>query len=442
MPERRGPRVELVWPGKDEALALAEVPPRSQLVGDLNAGQVFLEGDNLEVLKHLVGTHTGAVKLIYIDPPYNTGKSFVYRDDEHPDHAAWLSMMAPRLVLARRLLTDDGVIAVSIDSGEVHHLALLMDEVFGEANRLNDIVWVSNLKGRQLEAPGAAVTHEHILVYARDAGRVPQFRGSLAELHALMPSVYKRAGYPIQHDDRGPFVTKNELHNTNSRFNEQTAPSMVFRIHHHPGTGEVRVTDIDDETVFPGFVTAMPHPNAREGVRFHAWRWSRARVLAEHAELKFDTAGDRLRIWTKIRDTDGVALKDLVIGPGTLTGQADLAALGLARVFDTPKPVALLRPLIAAATGPDDLVLDFFAGSGSTGHAVALQNSLDGGRRRCLSVNNAEPTHPRSIAAAQGFASVADITRSRLDRVLAVVPGAAEAGLGLAGLRESGGDDA
>ncbi|GAB3795954.1 site-specific DNA-methyltransferase [Humibacter antri] len=416
-------RYGLEWPGKRAAALCAATPATTNLreaedesVDGASTGNVFIAGDNLEALKLLRQTHAGTVKLIYIDPPYNTRNDFVYNDDFGPSHSAWLNMMYPRLILARDLLTDDGVGFVSIDGNEVAQLELLLAEVFGARNVVATIVWVSNLKGRQLPGGGPAGTHEYILCFARNADAVARFRGSASDLHALMPAVYRRPGYAVKHDGKGPYVTKNELYNTNSRFNERTAPTMVFRIHYQPETGEVRVTDIDDDTSFEGFVTAMPHPNHRSGIDWHAWRWSRARVLADRDELEFDASGERLRIRTKVRDVDGMTMKDVVIGPSTMTGQRDLDDLGMHHLFDAPKPVALLRTLMAVTTSDDDLVLDFFAGSGTTAQAVMEQNADDGGHRRFILVQRDERTSPRSEAAAAGFATIADVTAERMRR--------------------------
>jgi len=522
-------RYRLDWPGKRAAASSASAPPVSRMrevpdasVGAASSCNLLIEGDNLEALKLLRATHAGSVKLIYIDPPYNTRNDFVYHDDfalsrrafrdlhssrEHaagltdpveanaveadvieaealeadvpeadvleaqakpkpveslespespeapaalespealelsglpealelPDlledvdeeptadagghlHSAWLSMMYPRLLVARDLLADEGVGFVSIDGNEVAQLKLLLAEVFGARNVVATIVWVSNLKGRQISGGGPAGTHEYILCFARNVDAVARFRGSASQLHALMPAIYRHPGYAVKHDAKGPYVTKNELYNTNSRFNERTAPTMVYRIHYHPGTGEVRVTDIDDETEFDGFVTAMPHTNHRAGLNWHAWRWSRSRVLADHDELEFDTTGGSLRIRTKVRDVDGMTLKDVVLGPSTMSGQRDLDELGMHLLFDSPKPVELLRTLIAVTTSDDDLVLDFFAGSGTTAQAVMEQNAEDGGRRRFILVQLDAPVPPRSPAAAAGHATIADVTAERIWR--------------------------
>lgn len=457
-------RYGLQWAGKQEAVRTllsasrgALLPELDQSVNFTQAISAFIEGDNLEVLKLLQKAYNDRVKLIYIDPPYNTGNDFVYNDDfsdglrgylkytgqlDHQGnrmstsldssgrrHSRWLSMMYPRLVLARNLMTQDGVIFVSIDSNELSNLKLMLDEVFGNENYLNTFVWASNLKGRQIGDSGAVGTHEYLLSYARNASEVGQFRGSQKALSALMPSVYKGAGYMLKEDDRGPYVTKNELYNTNSKFNESTAPTMVFRIHYNPESGEVRVSDIDDDETHSGFVTAMPHTNARPDRKWHAWRWSRAKVLADHADLEFEVSEKRLRIRTKVRDVDGTAVKDLIVGPSTVTGQADLKAAGLERMFETPKPVAVLQMLVAMVTKPSDLVMDFFAGSGSTAHAVALQNAADGGNRRFICINIPEETAQGSEARKCGYGTVSAITLARLQWVSKNVGGAEAAGL-------------
>ena len=444
-------RYRLDWPGKREALLLSNSPTartlrpeREESVDFDNTRNLFIEGDNLDVLKLLQEPLLGQVKMIYIDPPYNTGNDFLYADDfadSRDDylrqsgqvnetgarlvstsetggrfHSAWLSMMYARLKVARSLLTEDGVGFVSIDGNEVAQLKMLLSELYGPDNFVATIIWVSNLKGRQISDGGPAGTHEYILCFAKNAQAISQFRGSGASFRKLMPDVYKGAAYALKEDAKGPYVTKNELYNTNSKFNERTAPTMVFRIHYNPDSGEVRVSDLEDDTSYPGFITAMPHANSRPGLNWHAWRWSRAKILADHEDLEFDTSNGKLRIRTKIRDVDGMTMKDIVIGPSTMTGQADLDALGMGRLFDTPKPVGLLETLISVATGPDDLVLDFFAGSSATAEAVLWQNAKDGGHRRFIMVQLDEACGAGTPAAAEGFATIAGIGRERVRR--------------------------
>lgn len=449
----------LNWHGKRQARQLALTPstgtlrpcPEESVDWDTTQN-IFIEGDNLEVLKLLQKSYAGRINVIYIDPPYNTGNDFIYPDDFSDSirkyhgltgqsldgarassntesggrfHTNWLNMMYPRLRIARDLLAPDGVGFISLDGNEVAHCRAMLSELLGEENFVATIVWVSNLKGRQIGDGGPVGTHEYVLCFARNAASIQQFRGSGREFRELMPQVYKGAGYDVEHDAKGPFVVKNELYNTNSKFNENTAPTMVFRIHHNFSTGETRVTDIDDAKTFDGFTLIMPHRNARPGVSYHAWRWSRSKVLDESEDLKFERYGDTARIYTKIRDVDGMALKDIVIGPSTVTGQEDLESLDLARTFDTVKPVELLRMLISSGAKKDALVLDFFAGSASTGHAVYAQNAVDGGSRKFILVQLPLPLDPEAEASKPALeicrklgkpANIAEVSKERLRR--------------------------
>lgn len=444
-------RLRLDWPGKRAARFNADAPIAKTLrpmpeesVAFNSTRNLVIEGDSLDAIKLIEESYLGKVDIIYIDPPYNTGNDFVYADTfgssrmdylvesnqvsaagdrlvSNPEsngrfHSDWLSMMYARLKAARSLLSDTGVGFVSIDEGEVAHLKLILSELYGSRNFVSSIVWVSNLKGRQIGSGGPARTHEYILCFARNVEAIMDFRGSHENFRALMPDVYRGKGYELKYDAKGAYVTKNELYNTNSKFNEATARTMVFNIHYNPSTEEVRVTDVEDPTVFPGFALARPHRNARAGVSWHAWRWSRAKVLRDFEDLEFQVSGSQLRIWTKVRDVDGVTMKDIIMGPSTITGQADLDALGLGRVFDTPKPVSLLQTLIGAAAPSDALVMDFFAGSGTTAEAVLRANAHDGGSRRFILVQLDERCRPDSEASRAGFSSIAEVTRERVRR--------------------------
>jgi adenine-specific DNA-methyltransferase len=441
-------RYSLTWPGKADCFKTIQAPSLGTLLPakdeSLNwdtTENLIIEGDNLEVLKLLQKSYLGKVKMIYIDPPYNTGNDFIYPDDYAESlktylqytgqadesgrrfstntdtdgrfHTKWLNMMYPRLYLARNLLRDDGVIFISIDDNEVENLRRTCDEVFGEDNFLSCMVWVSNLKGREIGDAGPVRTHEYLMCFARDAQSVSKFRAPAAQLKAMMPSVYKTADYELKFDAAGPYVTKNELYNTNSKFNEKTRPTLVFNIHHNFETGDTRTTDLEDPTTFDGYITARPHPNARGGVSYHAWRWGRRKIEAEAAELEFINIDGRLRIFTKVRDVEGMAVKDLILGPSTTTGQDDLTSLGLGRQFDNAKPVDVIRLLATAVTALNDIALDFFAGSGTTAHAVLDLNRQDGGNRKFILVQLPEPTDR------EDYRTIADITKERVRRVIA-----------------------
>lgn len=446
-------RFGLFWPGKKRALRAAQESTAATLKPDVEHSKdwdatqnVFIEGDNLEVLKILQKHYHGKIKMIYIDPPYNTGKDFVYPDNfkegletylewtrqvneegkkvstnaesEGRYHSNWLNMMYPRLKLARNLLTDDGVIFISIDDNEIDNLLKLGKEVFGEANYLNTFVWVSNLKGRQISASGAAGTKEYIVCFARRSDDAGEFRASGTRLKALMPSIYKGFNYTAQSDERGPYVIKNELYNTNSAFNEVTRPNLVFDIYFDPTTKEVRTEIVSDAHLHEGFVKISPHQNNNGINKYHAFRWGRPKVVAESYDLEFAETPSGWKAYTKVRDIDSTSVKDLIMDITTSEGSADIERLGLdPKWFDYPKPVNLIKMLVETATAEDSIVLDFFAGSATTAHAVLQKNTEDGGTRRFIQVQLPEPLSEESAARKAGLDTIADISQARIRAV-------------------------
>ena len=389
---------------------------------DLTAWNTFLEGDNLEVMGALA---PGSVDLVYADPPYNTGNVFAYadrfRDATHADpyagrHAAWVAMMRPRLVLVREVLAPHGAIFVSIDDNEVAHLRLLLDEVFGEANFLAQIVVNLNPKGRQL-GNGFATDHEYVLAYARDV--------KLCAVDASSSESVNEDDFPHTSDDGRRFRYL-PLRNTNKKFNPATAPTMHFPLWADPGSGRVATTE------FAGSVAISPvFGDGRPAV----WRWSRPLIDERPGDLVCRTIrgreGERADIFQLdwLHREGGRRKKLRTIWHSEEIGSTDTAVAELKQlvghVFESPKPTGLLRRILA--TMPTDaVVLDPFAGSGTTGHAVALANVADGGTRRCLSINSAEPTREGSNAQLAGLATVADITRARLAAVAEQVGGGLE----------------
>ena len=451
-------RYEFMWPGKREARRLASEPcaktlrPEKQRSVDWEATQnLYIEGDNLDALKLLRETYAGTIKFIYLDPPYNTGHDFVYADDfsrsrkEYETasgevdeeggrlfqnlissgrfHSDWCSMMYPRLILARDLLCEDGVLAVSIDDNEVDNLKKILDEVFGAENRLNTMVWVSNLKGRQISDAGAAVCHEYVLVYARDRERAPQFKGKVGALKALMPAIYKGFDYKLHEDERGSYIFTNELYNSNSKFNEETSPTLIFQIFWNPKTGEVRTADLGVSCP-EGFIAIEPHRNSDGVHRYHAWRWSRRKVESDYFDLHFERRGDgEARVFTKRRNVDATRLKDLAMGISTSTGVADFTRHFGAAYFDYAKPVDLIATLVDAATGEGDIVMDFFSGSATTAEAVMKANARDHLARPFICVQLPEPTPEGSQAARDGYATICDIGEERIRRAGAAMKG-------------------
>lgn len=368
-------RYGLQWAGRHEAVRSLLTPSRGALTPDPKsslgfdtARNVFIEGDNLEVLKLLQKAYNDSVKVIFIDPPYNTGNDFVYKDDfmdglrgylgytgqldEEGNrvstqveaggrrHSRWLSMMYPRLVLARNLLRQDGAIFVSIDDNEGANLRLLMDEVFGGENFLANIVWKHTQQSKNDE-PYFSRHWNSILVYRRSA-----------ELD-------------------GWLLPRNETHNKAYR-NPDGDSKGAWR------SGDVR--------------SPSPRPTLRYNIETpsggiieppaNGWRWSRESVAEKIASGEIVFSEDETRIIRKIylADQGGRTPENVWDGQEvgvTRDANREIQEIFGSTVFDTPKPTGLIRRVLQLATRPDsdDLVLDFFAGSGSTAHAVALQNA-------------------------------------------------------------------
>ena len=370
-------------------------------------------GDNLGVLPLIA---PGSIDLVYTDPPYNTGNDFAYvdrfRDGTHADpyagrHAAWTAMMRPRLEAMREVLAPHGAVFVSIDDNEAAHLRLLMDEVFGEANFLAQVVVNLNPKGRQL-GRGFATSHEYVLAYAR---HLPSCAVDGATTEAV-----DEADFPLTAPDGRRFRYL-PLRNTNKKFNPVSTPTLHYPLHGDPVTGRVSVTEFDGSTALtPVFGDGRPA----------VWRWSRPRVEERPGDLECRVirgrSGERADIfqrdWLHREGGRRKKLRTIWLAEeigSTDTAVAELKAL-VGHVFESPKPTGLVRRILS--TLPDDVVvLDPFAGSGTTGHAVALANAADGGTRRCISINSAEPTREGSNARLAGLATVADITRARLAAV-------------------------
>ena len=392
---------------------------RAPSVNRVAPWNTFVEGDNLEVLPRLASSGSfGPFDLIYLDPPYNTGNPFVYGDKvagrRAERHRTWAAMMRPRLEAVRDVMSERGAVFVSIDDNEVAHLRLLMDDVFGEESFLAQVVVNLNPKGRQL-GRGFATSHEYLLVYARSL--------AACALDASSPSLVDPRDFPLTTDD-GRRHRRLPLRNTNKKFNPVTAPTMHFAIYGDPETGQV-ATD-----PFPGALEIKPvFGDGGPAV----WRWSAAKIDAQPDDLVCRWVGtaERRRADVFQRDWlhEGRRKKLRTIWLAEEIGSTDTAVTELkalvGHLFESPKPTGLLRRILE--TMPDDArVLDPFAGSGTTGHAVALQNAADGGRRTCVSVNAPEPVRPGSNADLAGLRWVSDVTRARLEAVADVVGGGYE----------------
>ncbi|RUQ21138.1 site-specific DNA-methyltransferase [Kocuria sp. HSID16901] len=402
----------LMWPGKSEARRLAEAPTAARLVtmdgrGARCGHTTMIEGDSLDALKLLTRTHAKAFGLIYLDPPYNCGTRADYRDDFRRSqasencavnslattkgrrsagrrHSLWLDLMYARLWVARELLQESGVVAISIDDHEAPRLRLLLDEIFGEECFQATIVWERKYSPAN-DSRRFSTVHEYILVYAR-----PGFRPGLLPRTERMNAAYR-------HDDGD-------------------------------GRGRYRPSDLSVRTYRPTHDYPVINPKTgRAHVPPRGRSWS---VSAEAMDALIEEG----RVYWGVDQTHGPQLKRYLseVQPGVVPttwwarevaghthgARAELRALfGTTGVFDTPKPVELIQRLLRVASGPDTLVLDFFAGSGTTAHAVMRQNAEDGGRRGVVLVQTPEPIDPgRKPEISAEYPTIAHVMRERVRR--------------------------
>ena len=354
---------------------------------------LIIHGDNLHALKALLPRYAGRVKCIYIDPPYNTGNEcWVYNDNVNSPllqewlkqnspvdgedlerHDKWLCMMWPRLHLLRELLADDGVIFVSIDDNEQHHLRMLMDEIFGLENSIAQIVVQTNPRGRSLRRD-IAQTHEYVLMYAKDI--------DVAEIHKI-PKPEKSLSEYDKIDEGGSYRLL-RLRNTGIQFfNRETRPNLFFPIYVNPTNGD---TSLSSSTIS---VEVLPTNN--DGID-GCWTWSKGKINDNPGLIVGQkTRGDEWRIYRK----DYLSGESLLTRPKSLlidkevnheVGKEMLKKLFSSAPFDYPKSTALIASLVRLACKGEGIVLDSFAGSGTTAHAVLSLNKEDGGSRKFILV--------------------------------------------------------
>ena len=453
--ENRQEYYKFTWNGKEAARAYARVPSMGTLrpcveessgkdgtPGEFDSENLYIEGDNLEVLKLLQGPYHKKVKMIYIDPPYNTGKDFVYPDnyrdslsnykaltgqtDEegratraNPEtsgryHTDWLNMMYSRLILARNLLSDDGIIFISIDDNEVYNLKKMCDDVFGEENYINHFAWVVNITGRQISGVGAAKTWESVLLYAKNIDNVNTLSVDISFAKEKMPDAYKGFEKDIRHDAIGEFAVGDTLYNHNRKFNEETRSTLVFSIFYNPNTGQIIPGDIGEKK--DCFTEIPPHPNGDGIHHYHAWRWSRQKIENESYNLLVErTPSGKYEVYTKIREFSVTTLKDLITNISN--GDAEVQSLfGGKKYFDYPKSVDLLTAFLSSFVDKDAIVLDFFSGSATTAHAVMQTNARSGEKRRYIMVQLPELCESGTPAAKAGYKNICEIGKERIRR--------------------------
>lgn len=423
----QGEHYELSWAGKTEARKEVQKQTTATLVPDkensLNFGttqNLFIEGDNLEVLRILQKSYFGKVKMIYIDPPYNTGNdSFVYPDDyaerkeeylKRTDakdkegffkkldlwkknsresghfHSVWLSMMYPRLYLARNLMREDGVIFISIDDNEASNLKLLCDEIFGESNFVANVIWEKKFAPAN-DAKWFSDNHDHILVYSRSK---EIWRPILLDRSEENLSRYKN----LDNDPRGVWVS-----------------------------GDMTVKTYNAQYDYEIITPSGRKVNPPTGI---CWRFSKEKFdeLLLDNRIWFGENGDNVpRLKRFLSDVkEGVTpltiwhYKD--VGHNQEATQECRKLFNDKLYFETPKPVRLLKRVVKLGSNQNDIILDFFAGSATTAQAVLELNEEDGGNRSFICVQFPEPTDEKSEAHKAGYKTIADISKARIQKAI------------------------
>ena len=434
------------WPGKSEASRMAKTPCRGtprpcpeESLDWANTQNLFIEGDNLEVLKLLQKRYRDKIKTIYIDPPYNTGNNFVYSDNFRDSlstylssigqdnsgganlseqaeasgrlHANWLNMIYPRLMLARNLLRDDGAIFISIDDNEFANLKKVCDEIFGEENFLVNIIVQSNKRGQTYKQ--ISKNHEYLLVYSKT---------DQCKLNELEKTGDKD---DLNFEDKIGKYNIRELRNRNPKFGRHNRPNLFYEFYVDPKAADAdRFCPVSLEKDGDYAVQVLPL-NSKGGQS--CWRWGKDRVRANIRKdtLESDLVARQKRdgnfnIYEKYRKTTYKA-KSIWIDTEVITerGTVELGQLGLGKVYEFPKPTGLLRKVIEIGCDKSGYVLDFFAGSCTTAHAVFEQNMKDHGNRRFIMVQSPEPCGEETEGRKAGYETVADIGKERIRRAVA-----------------------
>ena len=415
-------KYEFKWKGKSECLRLAQRrstaalrPCRAESVHFDTTQNLYIEGDNLEVLKLLQKSYFRKVKLIYIDPPYNTGNDFVYEDDfkdplaryrevsqqttkSNPEtmgryHTNWLNMMYPRLRLAANLLRDDGVIFISIDDGEQANMRKLCDEVFGEENFMAQIIW-QKVYSPRMDVQGFSTSHDYVLCYVKssvESIRQEAFSQNAAQFNFTDPQNGKKY--------RRRSIRKEGSHSTRSE-----RPNLWFALLSPDGT-----------EVYPY------KPDGTEG----CWRWS-MKTYKENEQkgiVEWVKTENGWQAYAKqYLDTDAAKPPETLwlhqeVGHNHAAAE-ELKKLLDGKFFDSPKPKELIMKILKLATYPDnnDIVLDFFSGSATTVHAVMQLNAEDGGNRRFIMVQLPEVCGEKSEAFKAGYQNICEIGKERIRR--------------------------
>lgn len=436
-------RYTLNWAGKKQSILTANSPInatlrpcREESVDFDNTKNLYIEGDNLDVLKLLRETYLNKIKMIYIDPPYNTGSDFVYNDDFASSadeylqnsksydedgnrmvqnlesngrfHSDWLSMMYPRLKLARDLLTDDGVIFISIDDNEQANLKKICDEIFGEQNFVANLIIVSAPAGTQ-SSVDFAVQQSYCLVYRKSVN----FKILNIELNENEVS----NKYSYGKDSLGRFYIE-RLWKRGIGGKMEDVPSLHFPVYYDPNTNNILIDkEIEDMKDINSYVKIIPYQTT--GV-LGRWTWSREKMIAEKDHLIVVKIAGEYKLHKKVYESEEKGKRPYTIIDSKI-GRTELGSLEIKqlfenKVFDYPKFSGLIKYFISLQNNKDDTILDFFSGSATTAHAVMQLNAEDGGNRKFIMVQLPEKCDEKSEAYKAGYKNICEIGKERIRR--------------------------
>lgn len=430
-------KYQFTWNGKAKSIKLAQTPSSATLRPCKEKSKnwdttenIYIEGDNLEVLKQLQKTYYGKIKMIYIDPPYNTGNDFVYNDSysntlenykeqtnqissSNPEssgrfHTDWLNMIYPRLVLAKNLLSDSGVIIASIDNNEIANLQKILDEVFGVDNCMGVISNSNNPKGRS-DDKYIATAHEYLLVYAKNLSSV--------EWYGFEPTeeIIKRYN---KFDELGKQYREIDLRKTGENDLREDRPNLFYYFYYSEFTKDF-YADRNDY-IKDGYIQIKPQ---REDGKDGNWRWGIETAKNQITDLvpKFMPSRkvwgvmqkDYLEKRALVKPTSSWTFKDVNSERGT----EEFVKLGFdKRIFPKPKPLGTITRCLKLSTNDDSIILDFFSGSATTAHAVMKLNAEDGGNRKFIMVQLPELCDEKKEAYKAGYNNICEIGEERIRR--------------------------
>ena len=453
-------RYQFTWPDKKKSVLLANVPInktlrpcREESVDFDNTENLYIEGDNLEVLKLLQETYLGKIKMIYIDPPYNTGNDFVYTDDfsqsteeylensgQFDDegnrlvknldsngrfHTDWLNMIYPRLKLSKDLLADDGVIFISADDNEIENLKKMCDEIFGRSCFVDCITW--NKRVPKNDNKGIGNIHEYILVYNKSSLSSRQFtmlKDGLQEIYDLLETLKKRKT-PIEEAEK-------ELRNLYSKKGYDRGITLYNNLDdNYEPWGKINMSWPNAETFGPRYDVIHPATNKPTKVPDRGWRWNETTFSSQldyaNVKKRFDGSYVCGNIWfASDENTQPSSIKYLkdvsrMLLRSIISLKSD-GGIEVEKIFDGksffsyPKPVSLLRLLLNSIEEKEDYILDFFSGSATTAHAVMKLNAEDNGKRKFIMVQLPEKTDEKSEAYKAGYQNICEIGKERIRR--------------------------